>query len=104
LCLAGFTAVREGAKVPRPINNGSYWSMPLWYVDPKTGKSATPGYGVHVSDFARDRLGLSQAQSVALFEAANTLEVIRAMREILWRNPDATYIELADAWGGEDEV
>ncbi|MFC3504472.1 hypothetical protein ACFOOK_26370 [Micromonospora krabiensis] len=100
LCLAGFAAVREGATVPKPrrYSNESFWWIPRWWVDEETGQTVTDGEDldgtVHVSEFARQRLGLAEWQSKALFSSSNTLDDLRRMRDHLREHPNATYTDL----------
>lgn len=44
---------------------------------------------VHVADWTRARLGLSDAQADALFDGDNTREQLQAMRDALADDPDA---------------
>ncbi|MFY1620068.1 hypothetical protein [Micromonospora sp. WMMD736] len=97
MCLAGFVAIRAGAEVPKPIYDYfmGAWDIPYWDVNPETGQLDSR-HGVHVATFARKRLGISDDQADALFAGSNTLRVLRAMRDYLRDNPDATYAELND--------
>ncbi|MFY1620067.1 hypothetical protein [Micromonospora sp. WMMD736] len=100
LCLAGFAAVRAGATVPKPRRYPSenFWWIPRWWVEEETGQTVTDGEdldgAVHVSEFARRRLGLREWQSKALFKSSNTLDDLRAMRDHLREHPDANYTDL----------
>lgn len=108
MCLAGFAAMRAGAEVPQPQLYGfGGWYMPDWTVNTETGKLVSPldfvSPSAHVSDFARDRLGLTGGQANALFDGTNTIDDLRAMRDHLRENPDAGHDELDDFREPRDE-
>jgi hypothetical protein len=102
MCLAGFAAVRCGAKPPAPQRYfGGLWEFPDWRVNAETGEYSRRG-GIHVAEFAATRLGLSEGQTTALFSGGNTLDEIRAMRDHLREHPDAGFEALFDAAGRTD--
>lgn len=99
MCLAGFAAVRCGAEVPRPaLDPNGFWYVPNWWVNAATGALSDEDdpEAVHVSNFARIRLGLDWGQADELFSAANTLDQIRGLRNHLAKHPDAGRHQLED--------
>lgn len=96
-CLAGFIALRTGAKLP------TGWLQRDWSVDMETGEvvdryysEAGDGRVLHVSLFAEQKAGLSNDQAMLLFDEANTLDEIRLVVAYLREHPDAYELDLFD--------
>jgi hypothetical protein len=94
MCLAGFIAVRAGAKQPAPVHaaGGGHWYFPDWDLDPETGEYDQDG--TPVSEFAQERAGLTFTQACALWDGANTLADLRVMVTHLREHPDTTSLGL----------
>lgn len=80
MCFAGHAALRAGFPAP-PKNNDDLW---------------TDGEGQHVSDFAREKLGLTLGQASALFDGENSLEDLERMVEAIKANPNVSEDALWD--------
>lgn len=92
MCFAGHAAMLEGATLP-PVLSMS------WTVDPETGEYRRwePSNGaVHVSDFARQRLGLTELQASELFAGGNDLSRIRRIIDAIAADPDYSPYEDID--------
>ena len=94
-CLAGFIALRSGAKLPVGYLKKD------WSVDTETGEVIDDDYSgvgdgrvLHVSLFAEQKAGLRNDQASVLFDETNTLEEIRLAVAYLRENPDARELEV----------
>lgn len=109
-CYAGHVAVLEGAKTPTTDHS---WGVapnlePVRWVDSRAGcgvphcescngnqqlYDAMPEGTVHVSTFARERLGLTEEEGEVLFDGGNTLEELRVIVEGFIDGADAATVE-----------
>lgn len=74
-CYAGHAALLAGAEHPGG-------RIELWHVDPVTLAAVTyvqNPESAYVGDFARKQLGLTEAESDALFDASRTLRGLRSL-------------------------
>jgi len=100
LCYAGFMAVRLGADLP-PLVPGVVGILPpyhrYWQVTDEGRWSDNDDDSIQIKYWVMDRVGLTEEQADALFQSGNSLANIKAMRDELVRNPNATYDELEEA-------